>query len=200
MTTKTMEQCGDRRIKRTKKLLRQNLLKLMRQKDLKDITVKELTELADINRGTFYLHYNDIYDLLRQIEDEMFVELQEVLFRHPQEKNKWRPMPIILDAFEYLADNADMCLVLLHNKGDSAFLEKLKELGKARCLQDWKSISRIKDEEKYEYLYSFVVSGCIGLLQRWFETGMKEPSNEMAMLAERIIVNGMKILEEPTLV
>ena len=54
----------DRRIRRTRALLRQGLIQLMETKDIKDISVKELSDLADINRGTFYLHYNDIYDML----------------------------------------------------------------------------------------------------------------------------------------
>ncbi len=54
---------ADRRKRKTKALLRQTLTRLLLEKDLKDITISELTELADINRGTFYLHYRDIYDL-----------------------------------------------------------------------------------------------------------------------------------------
>ena len=53
----------DRRKRKTKALLRQTLTQLLMHKDLKDITISELTEMADVNRGTFYLHYRDIYDL-----------------------------------------------------------------------------------------------------------------------------------------
>lgn len=58
----------DRRVRRTKALLLKGLISLMETKDVKDISVKELADLADINRSTFYLHYNDIYDMLNQIE------------------------------------------------------------------------------------------------------------------------------------
>ncbi len=44
----------------------------MKQKPLKSITVRELTELADLNRGTFYLHFKDVYDLAEQIENGIF--------------------------------------------------------------------------------------------------------------------------------
>ena len=59
----------DRRIRRTKRLLRQALAELMNEKDFKDITVKEITDRADLNRGTFYFHYTDTYDLREKIED-----------------------------------------------------------------------------------------------------------------------------------
>ena len=60
----------DRRVRRTKQLIKQSLIELMHEKPFKDITVKDITERADLNRGTFYLHYVDIYDLLSKIEDE----------------------------------------------------------------------------------------------------------------------------------
>ena len=59
-----MEHNKDKRVIRTKALLIRSLSALMKQKNIKDITVKELCEYADINRGTFYLHYKDIYDML----------------------------------------------------------------------------------------------------------------------------------------
>ena len=51
----------DRRVRRTKQLIKQSLIELMHEKPFKDITVKDITERADLNRGTFYLHYVDIY-------------------------------------------------------------------------------------------------------------------------------------------
>ena len=64
----------DRRVKKTKKILKQALARLLLEKDLKDITVKELTTIADVNRGTFYLHYKDVYDLYEQLENETLNE------------------------------------------------------------------------------------------------------------------------------
>ena len=55
-------------------LLLQGLVKMLETHDIQDISIKELTELVDINRGTFYLHYDDIYDMLHKVEDEMFQE------------------------------------------------------------------------------------------------------------------------------
>ena len=54
----------DRRVRRTKKLLTQALTELLQKKQVNEITVKELTDLADMNRGTFYMYYRDIFDML----------------------------------------------------------------------------------------------------------------------------------------
>ena len=60
----------DRRVRRTKKRLREALLGLLCTKSVEDITVSELAIKADINRGTFYTHYRDAEDLLANIEND----------------------------------------------------------------------------------------------------------------------------------
>ena len=59
-----MEKKTDRRVLRTRKMLLEGLTDLLKEKDIKDISVKELADYADINRCTFYLHYKDVYDML----------------------------------------------------------------------------------------------------------------------------------------
>ena len=54
----------DRRKERTEKEILNGLIALMQEKSMKNISVRELAELIDINRSTFYLHYTDIYDLI----------------------------------------------------------------------------------------------------------------------------------------
>ena len=67
-----MEQSStDRRVRKTKKQLRLALMELLVEKSAKSISVRELAERADINRGTFYIHYRDVGDLLQRLEDEM---------------------------------------------------------------------------------------------------------------------------------
>ena len=65
-----MEKKTDRRVLRTRKMLLEGLTDLLKEKDIKDISVKELADYADINRCTFYLHYKDVYDMLEKIEIE----------------------------------------------------------------------------------------------------------------------------------
>mgnify|MGYP000694826565 CR=1 FL=1 len=65
------EKVVDRRVRKTKRQLRLALMKLMAEKSVKDISVRELAAIADINRGTFYIHYKDVYDLLSSLEDEL---------------------------------------------------------------------------------------------------------------------------------
>jgi len=78
----------DRRVRKTKALLLKGLMQLMETKDIRDISVKELSDLVDINRSTFYLHYSDIYDMLAQIENELFIEFNDILNNVSSDKQK----------------------------------------------------------------------------------------------------------------
>ena len=60
----------DRRVRKTKKALRQGLVSLLEKKNLKDVTVRELTDAVDLHRGTFYVHYRDIYELYDRMWQE----------------------------------------------------------------------------------------------------------------------------------
>lgn len=67
----------DRRTIRTKRMIRSALAELIDEKGFNNISVTDLTKRADINRGTFYLHYLDKYDLLEKIENEIIQEIEE---------------------------------------------------------------------------------------------------------------------------
>ena len=69
----------DKRVRRTKKLLRQALTRLMLQKDFQSITVTDVVREADVNRGTFYAHYRDVYDLRERIETGMIADFRAML-------------------------------------------------------------------------------------------------------------------------
>ena len=75
----------DRRVRRTRKLLKQGLLDLLREKRFFQISVRDITERADMNRGTFYLHYPDTAALMCSVEDDMLSEAQKLVEAHMQE-------------------------------------------------------------------------------------------------------------------
>ena len=94
----------DRRVRRTKKMLTQALTQLMQEKQIKEITVKELTDLADMNRGTFYLYYRDVYDMLEKLEDSMFEALDSIAALHETDAARQETKPILLDVFRFSPD------------------------------------------------------------------------------------------------
>ena len=185
----------DRRVRKTKRQLRQALTVLLQEKPIKDITVREIADMVDINRGTFYLHYKDVFDMLEQIENDIFEEFNALIRAHPPAEDQGQPLPLLTDVFTYFAANADMAIALMGPNGDHAFIDKLKDLVKERCFYDWMQVYSSSNSKNFAYFYAFVVYGCIGLFQNWLETGMKETPEEMAALAEQMILNGVKVLE-----
>ena len=95
----------DRRVRRTKTRLTEGLLHLLMQKDIKDISVRELAEYADINRCTFYLHYKDIYDMIEKIEEELFQEFNEILDAADLSEDSLNPDPVLHNIFDCLYQN-----------------------------------------------------------------------------------------------
>ena len=180
----------DRRIRKTKAQLRTGLAKLLQKKSIKEITVKELVELVDINRSTFYLHYSDIYNMLSSIEEELLEEIRQTILNHPVSPFNESSFPFIEDIFQILEENKDICCALLGHNGDIAFLHRIESLISDHSL----SVLRVTFPETIEdlkYSYSFCLSGCIGLVETWLTSHTNQPPQYMAELTFRLIMNAL---------
>ena len=180
----------DRRVRRTKKLLTQALTQLLQEKQINEITVKELTDLADMNRGTFYLYYKDMFDMLEKIEDGMFEALDEIVSLHEHGDVSQQTKPILLDLFHFIKENQEMCRVLLSPHGDMNFLHRLNEVLRGKCLKAWPDIREEKGEADFDYHYSFVVFGCAGIIRAWVNRNCPESAEKMAEMAYGMILRG----------
>lgn len=185
----------DRRVRRTKALLLQGLIQLMEEKDIKDISVKELSDLADINRGTFYLHYSDVYDMLGKIEEELFREFNDILERDLAKAGASPviPRPVLLDLFIFLGRNRDLSRVLIGPHGDLAFLNRLKELVKEKLRMMMNNAEC--SVEHFDYLYSFMVSGCTGVIECWLNQETPASPEEIAGYCSALLHGGLPAVQ-----
>lgn len=187
---------NDHRARVTRLLLRKAFMELLRKKSIQNISIKELCETAGVNRGTFYTHYTDIYDLRDQIEEEMLQDFEKSLEPIKQFGHERLTLVRITAAvFQCLKDNSDLCTVTLGDYGDKAFALKLVNLGREKCIAAYSKYFRDASPKKLEYYYAFVSSGCIGLLQKWLADGMTSSAEEMARIAEGIMMQGIKFLQ-----
>ena len=187
----------DRRVRKTKQQLQDGFIYLRKQKDLKEITVKELCELTDLNRGTFYLHYKDIYDLSEQLEESLFVSFQEVLDKHTitsEYKTIYSPKPLLRDILLLIKDNSEFCTMLLSDTGEIAFVNKLKKLVLDIAFKKCIDLFDFNKKEHFTYSYNFILYGCIGIIESWLLNGLKEDPEEIAELASQMILDGIKLL------
>lgn len=180
----------DRRIRKTTVALKHSLTQLMKEKKLRDISVKELTELADVNRGTFYLHYRDVFDLLEQSEDELICLIRDAIARYSKDDApifNENLIPLFQDIYRICLDNVDMVRILIGENGDIKFLNNLQLLLRDRFLSDWGNLIRKQRLEHFDAYFAFIVGGCISLLQYWFRSGMKESPEELAEITGQFL-------------
>ena len=182
------------RVRMTKQLLRRAFTQLLLEKPIQNITVRELCEKAQVNRGTFYLHYKDVFDLLDQIEKELLAGLETALQKYQAAELQKKPSLVFADVFQYAKDNADMVQILLGENGDLNFVNQVKELVREKCLKDWLELFQLRDSRGFDAYCAFIVSGSLGLVTYWLENDMKESPEELARICEEIMLKGIQIL------
>lgn len=187
----------DRRVRRTKTLLQNALTTLLREKDVKDITVSELAALADVNRGTFYCHYRDLYDMVEQIETELFCEFSHVLDAYSESTLRHGLQPILCDVFAFIGRNLNMCAALLNLERDTSFLERLKGTVQDKVTAEWHGLYDYLSDTQRDYTLSFMVGGVMGLIQQWIRKDLGESPQEMAAMAECLISGGIRAMGKP---
>ena len=175
----------DRRVRRTKAQVVAALTSLLADKELKDISVSELTRLADINRGTFYLHYRDTYDLFAQVEEELMGNFLTIIDRFRGSS----PVPwqqAMKELFGYIEQYAPSVEAVLRMK-ESTFLQRIVAQAKPATQEEWRKLFGFGSASEYEYCYAFVTNGCIALVTSWFLGGRRESAEDMATLADRLM-------------
>ena len=185
----------EHRVQTTKKLLRDALLTLLNEKPLRSITVKELCAHAKLNRGTFYAHYRDVYDLMAQIEAEMKVAFFEALEPMISGAEPLSPPKLTKRVFECIETNADLCRVAIGPYGDREFTRRLLRESRERSIQNCLDAFPNADRWQIEAYFTFVTGGCYALMERWIRREMKESSSDLADAAEKIMEMGIAFLQ-----
>ena len=182
MATKNFE---DRRARRSRKLLKESLLEQMRQKSFSEISVRDITDGADMNRCTFYLHYTGTAQLLESLETDLMAELQTLLDAHLGETLvKGTVYPLLEPVLDFAVEHRETCETVLA-KSDSfmtAGLQLFRRNG-APLVESW---FHPREEALTDYLLSFLTWGFIGLLREWFTQGMALPREELISAAQRL--------------
>lgn len=173
-----MEGKIDRRVVKTKERLYQVFIQLLAQKPVKDITVKELSEGADINRATFYLHYNDVFDLLEQIEAEIYEYFTKLVANMTPSYSDYEFMSNYIKLLDYISERKELCKVLLCPNGDPAFFDKIVRIVIEKCMNG---------AVYTQYALAFCVAGCVGVTTEWIRSGMEESPEMVAGYALSMI-------------
>ncbi len=179
----------DRRTKYTRMVLRQSLLELLEHEPVEKITVTQLCEKADINRGTFYIHYDSPHDLLCQLQDELYESIigyvENIM---DQDKMSSYMLSIIQEVYSQL----DLCRILFGPHGDTNYIKKVIAIARDEFLAEWKPLYRHRSERELEMIYSFFINGAMGIIQEWLNSAHPEPPVQIAELITHLYSLGLK--------
>lgn len=193
------EQKQDRRIRRTQKLLKDSLIELMQEKEFKNISVKDITELADLNRGTFYLHYSDTYHLLQDIEEEVLTSFQEMIDCYKHSFQRDTLLPVLNPVIDYIGENEAICKIMFENSASTDFLNRFHSLIHQNGLEIIQTMFPYAKGPVTDCFFEFVTYGLIGMLKQWIDSGQKLPRKQLAELADRAVMGtaGRLLMDQP---
>lgn len=185
----------DRRVRKTKKQLRSALTTLLLEKEIGRITVRDVADLADVNRGTFYAHYKDVYDLLHQLENDFMTRLDQVGLRHDPRAAEGENIAYLAELFTLAGEYSDIFYTLYCRSGDPDFVDRVFQKLKSQYLHEFLFLHSGGEAEKLDYCSSFIVAGVCTLVKVWIEKGMREPPEEMARLGGDFVLHGISMLQ-----
>jgi Transcriptional regulator len=179
---------------RTMQLIQQSFMQILINKPFESITVGDITTIADINRGTFYLHYLDKFDLLDQMEQQLFADLGNHIdalqsrylstrtFEAEQEQ-------IANSLFSFIKLHAPILRILLSDHGRAGFHIRFRS-----AFSDKVRMNLERHESFYahlkvpmEYFLSFITSAFLGLIEQWIQNDLDKSPQEMTALYIDII-------------
>ena len=168
-----------RKTQYTRKSLADGLIELMKHKPFDRISVKELCEYADVNRSTFYMHYEDIYALLRAIEEETIAWMHQCVEEVSGMRGREAIVRSLERHYEFLVKNSKYLQVLMSEQGNLAFQKRIYA---SICKAFGDVFEQFTAPIEKNMRFIFVIHGGIGITQQWLKNGLKESPREMAEL------------------
>ncbi|MBQ6380925.1 MAG: TetR/AcrR family transcriptional regulator [Clostridia bacterium] len=162
----------DRRSLKTQKALKAALAALLAEKELRHITVQEVSDKADVHRVTFYKHYYDIYDLYDQLENEVLSQLGLLLLEFHEKPTKDFGKELI----DYIAENPVIFKMIFSPHNTGGLRQKFSTMveGVFRLLQTEKNAVDYKDSH-LDYISAFWSNGCVAVIEKWVLGDLAQP-------------------------
>lgn len=158
----------DRRIIRTKKAIRNSLASLLIEKPINDITIKEISDRADINRKTFYNYYSGIHEIIEEIENEVInIVVEDILSDLNLKESMRHPYLVFQKINNIINTDFDFYSNLFMINENSSFSQKLVNMIKGK-VKDTVSTQTNLDEIRIDILLNYCIPGIISVYQNWF--------------------------------
>ena len=175
------EKREDRRVTMTKRMLKDALIEMLREKDIYQVSIRELCQRADVNRSTFYKYYGSQFDLLADMEDDLLGFLSKTITEHAS-----NPERIIETACEYIESHLEFARLIINNNVDPLFPQKLFALSALRE-ETLKKFSGEQNEAMMEYFYNYITYGSYRIFCVWLNKEKRESPEEIARILQQFI-------------
>ena len=187
-----MEQKEYRCVRRTKAAFENALAELSKETPLNKITVKALCDKADLSRNAFYFHYEDIYALIEDIENNMVNEILAML----DEVKKLGFPDNALEALKRLPDifieHKDVSIMLLNSSYSSSFTARLNKIFSDFHFKYYKLFHHTESRVAYDLFYTFISDGFNGMLRNYLRNpdsmSLERFKSMSCMLVKRLLV------------
>ena len=163
----------DPRTRKTKRAIRNAFAKLLSEKEINDITVHDVAELAEINRKTFYRYYAGIYQVVDEIENEIVRSYEQILGEIDFRKDIENPYRIFERLTATINTDLDFYGYLLSMQGNVSLVSKISGMLKSKTMETL-LLHVPMDAQKADIMLDYVISGMVAVYQRWFNAGRCE--------------------------
>lgn len=169
----------DRRIIKTKEAINKAFLELFSEKELEQITINDISERANVNRGTVYLHYSDKYDLLDKCIDDHLSKLIDFCSTNEDNRGITTLTSELKPVFVYFEENYLFFSAMLSNQRTYLFRERLLTFvsGGVKAKLDMQDPHLGIDNELNA---QFLASAFVGIVEWWIRHKMPHPPEFMA--------------------
>jgi len=172
---------GNRRTLYSKKVIIEAFLLLLQEKNLNKITVTNICKVADINRGTFYSYYNDPFDLMRSIEEELIEKMMSTINISGEEN-------ILNELLKLILINKDLCKIIFNEKNSSHVLNTVLNSAHDITIAEIKKKLPNANETHLEYFFTYSTGGIIKVIRKWINDDMNIPTEEVVQILESMNV------------
>lgn len=181
---------SDRRNLKTKKAIKDAFLSQLKNKNLNQISVTKIANIANIGRGTFYLHYLDIADLYEKITNEFFDEIESFFDNAYPSNNPNNLKRLITEIITFISKNKELFLIFIRLEGSEKTISKIKSIFYEKVLKESFEIFAQNEKDKaYLIIESiFVVSGIIGVIENWLKENLVMQNEQIIDILQIIIM------------
>lgn len=173
----------------TKDRIKEAFLKLYKEKRIEKISIAELTKEAKVYRGTFYYYYQDIYDLLDNIQEEFVKKSAKIVTEVIEGLIKGDLENRIETIVNALKEYDDMLVLFFVDKVDIVFINKIKNIGKHKIIS-MMGIDESNLTQEVKYTLEYLASAQIGIITKWLENKRDIEPAVLGRIIQKINLNG----------